>query len=204
VPPCEVYISQRNRDVSAVEPGEPMRVIVGVGLATQPAGARRFEIGRALGPVVGGSLLFSKVPRRELPALLSSIVGSVFRGYAKMGDPDEVAELTRRVSKVLSKKLRKQIEELARSAMSAPPPDLDAWVAAAQRSADRCGLLACADIASALAAVRARDEVRAPIKHEVAEHRLAALRGHAPAEDLARYWLSSRCEQALSVLGTPV
>jgi hypothetical protein len=46
---------------------------------------------------VAGSLLFTKVPRRELPALLSAIIGNTVRGYAKMGDPNEAAELTRRV-----------------------------------------------------------------------------------------------------------
>ena len=200
---CETFISHRNRHVCAVEPGDPPRVVVGVGLTSYATAARRFELGRALGPIVGGGLLFQKVPRRELPALLSAIVGTVVKGYAGMGDPDEVTELTRRVSRAVPRRLRKALEEPARAAASGPLPDLDGWIAAAARSADLCGLLACGDVAAALDAVRRREESRAPTPHETPERRIAALDDYGPAEDLARYWLSPRCEKALGRLGAP-
>lgn len=198
----ETYVSQRNRHVCAVEAGEPVKVVVGVGLQNFSAATRRFEIGRVLGAVVAGSLLFTKVPRRELPALLSAIIGNTVRGYSKMGDPNEVAELTRRVGRSLPRRVRKLIEEDSKTAANARVPDLDQWMAAAVRSTDRCGLLACADIAAALDTVRNREEHRSPLPHESFEHRIASLRGYGPAESLARFWVSQRCEEALSQLGT--
>jgi tetratricopeptide (TPR) repeat protein len=198
----ETYVSQRNRHACAVEPGEPPKVVVGIGMQNFSAATRRFEIGRVLGAVVAGSLLFTKVPRRELPALLSAIIGNTVRGYAKMGDPNEAAELTRRVGRALPRKVRKLIEEDSKTAANARVPDLDQWMAAAVRSTDRCGLLACADIAAALDTVRNREEHRSPLPHESVEHRIASLRGYGPAEALARFWISPRCEEALSQLGT--
>lgn len=198
----ETYISQRNRHVCAIEPGDSPKVIVGVGLQNLSAGTRRFEIGRIMGTIIGGSMMFAKVPRREFPALLSAIVGINIKGYAKMGEPTEVSELTRRVRKSLPRRLRLQLEDEARAASNARIPDIDAWMVAASRSADRCGLLACADIAAALDAVRSREEHRSPLPHESVDHRVSTLRGYEPAEELTRFWLSQRCEEALSQLGT--
>jgi tetratricopeptide (TPR) repeat protein len=198
----ETFVSQRSRHVCVIEPGEPPKVIVGIAMQAYPARRRRFEIGRIIGTAIGGSLLFAKVPRREVPVLYSAVIGSAVRGYARLGDPGEVAELTRMVSRSLSRRSRKQLEEIARSAATAEPPDIDAWMASAASSAERCGLLACADIATALNAVRSRDEDRSPQQHETVEQRLAAVRGHLPSEGLARYWLSPACEEALSQIGS--
>jgi tetratricopeptide (TPR) repeat protein len=198
----ETYLSHRYRHGCAIEPGDPPKVVVGVGLQNLSVGIRRFEIGRVLGSVVGGSLLFTKVPRREIPPLLSAIVGICVKGYARMGQPQEVADLTRRVSRAVPRKLRKQLDEHARAAASSATPDVDAWTNAASQSCDRCGLLACADIGAALDALRARDDSRTPLPQESPDHRLAALRGFAPAEALANYWLSAKCEKALSRLGS--
>lgn len=198
----ETYVSQRSRHVCAIEPGDPIKLVIGVGFQGYPLARRRFEIGRVLGSVIGGSLLFSKVPRREVPVLFSAVIGSVVKGYAELGDPLEVSELTRRVSRALPRKIRKQIEENVRAVAAEEPPDLEAWMAAAPYAADRCGLLAASDIGAALNAVRSRDEARLPEPRERPEQRLRALRGFPPAEELARFWLSPSCDEALAQLGS--
>lgn len=198
----ETYISQRQRQACAVEPGDPPKVVVGVGLRNLSAGTRRFELGRNLSMLIGGSLLFHKVPRREVQTLLSAVIGTNVKGYARMGQPSEVAELTKRVTRALPRKVRRQLEEDARAAATIEPPDVDHWIASSTSSADRCGLLASAEIGAALDAVRSREEYRSPLSHESIDHRLAALKGYAPAESLVRYWLSPECEDALGQLGT--
>ena len=198
----ETYVSHRSRHVCAVEPGDPPKVIVGVGLQSYQMQRRRFELGRVLGSVLGGSLLFSKAPRREIPVLFSAVIGAVVKGYAALGDPGEVADLTKRVARALPRKIRKQIEDHARAIAGIEPPDIEGWLAGSAISADRCGLLACADIAAALNAVRSREQERAPQPHESLEQRLAAIRGCEPAETLAKFWLSTACEEAISQIGT--
>ncbi len=198
----ETFVSHRSRHACAVEPGDPPKVIVGVGLQSYPTPRRRFELGRVLGTVIGGSLLFSKAPRREIPVLFSAIIGAVVKGYSRLGDPGEVADLTRRVSRALPRRIRKQIEDHAKAIAGAEPPDMETWITNATLSADRCGLLACADIASALNAVRSREQERTPQPHESLDQRLAAVRGYTPAESLAKYWLSTPCEEALTQIGT--
>lgn len=199
---CETYVSKRNRHVCAVEPGDPPKVIVGVGLRNLSAGTRRFELGRVMSGVIGGSVLFNTVPRRELPSLLSAIIATNVKGYSRMGQPSEVADLTKRVGRALPRKLKKLLEEDARAAAAMTPPDIDAWVDASAVSADRCGLLACADIGAAIDAVRSREDHRSPLPHESFDHRIAALRGYQPAESLVRFWLSAQCEEALRQIGT--
>jgi len=158
-------------DVQVVAAGTPMVVLGprlrGVGGPAPASGELRFVLGRAAALAQPSRVIFAGAPREDAGRLLAAIVRSfgppaLVAAVARL-IPDRGSEHAEGVQRqhdehvrtTLPVRLRGQLQHLLASA-SPRDLDLDAFLAATERSADRAGLLASDEPAIAFAAVRAR------------------------------------------------
>lgn len=158
-------------DVQVVAAGTPMIVIGprlrGLGGAAPPASEIRFLLGRAAALAQPSRVIFTGAPREDAGRLLAAVVRSF--GPPSLASavsrliPDGSADHAEGVQKMhdehvrttLPVRLRRTFEQLL-ATLSARDLDLDGFLAACERTADRAGLLASDDPATAFAFVRAR------------------------------------------------
>jgi hypothetical protein len=158
-------------DVQVVAAGTPMIVIGprlrGQGGTPPSAGELRFLLGRAAALAQPARVIFAGAPREDAGRLLAAVVRSfgppsLAAAVARL-IPESGAEHAEGVQKMhdehvrttLPVRLRRQLEQILATA-SPRDLDLDAFLAACERTADRAGLLACDVPAAAFAHVRAR------------------------------------------------
>ena len=154
------------RDVQVVAGGTPM-IVLGprlVGAELPPAGELRVLLGRAAMLAQPQRLIFAGAPLEDARRLLAAVIRvfgppSLAGAAARLTGADQDEDVQRvhdeHVRTTLPVRLRGQLQQLLASA-SPRDLDLDAFLAAAERTADRGGLLASDDPAAAFAAVRAR------------------------------------------------
>jgi len=144
--------------------GAPPRVVLDSRIVGQvPGGRLRFIIGRALAEAVTRSFYLSVLNPATVELLFMAAVEPFVRGYAtQLGRGSEAEELSRKVTRALPRKVRKKLEEPARSYAEVKPISATRWATTASRSAERAGLLVCGDAEAALAQLqeeRASQEV---------------------------------------------
>ncbi len=157
-------------DVQVVCAGTPMIVLgprlrgVG-GNAVPPLGELRFLLGRAAALAQPGRMMFAGAPRADAIRLLAAITRSfgspALAAAAERHLEDRDEDVQRRhadhVRTTLPVKLRQKLEGLL-AELSPRDLDLDRFLAACERTADRFGLLASDDPLAAIARVRARGD----------------------------------------------
>lgn len=159
----ETCIGQ-NLSASAVAlPGVPPRLVVDEGFVTRASAAEfRFAAGRALAGILTRALYLSVLPPRNVELLLAATVELFEKGFAGyLAQRREVDEISRALSRALPRKLRKTLEEPARSYAAGQPVAAAAWYVASQRSGERGGLLLSGDVEAALTVLKAEKASRA-------------------------------------------
>jgi len=156
-------------DVQVVCAGTPMIVlgprVRGLDGASPPPGELRFLLGRIAALAQPARVVFAGAPREDAARLLAAVVRSfgpplLAMGASRLiGDADHAEDVQRRhdehVRTTLPVRLRQRFTELL-AKMSARDLDLDAFLAACERTADRAGLLVSDEPGIAFAHVRAR------------------------------------------------
>jgi tetratricopeptide (TPR) repeat protein len=169
----ELYAAPLGR--LTVEPGNPPAVCVGADLAHRSTlREQRFMLGRAAARLRTRSALAEAFPG-DFADAVGAAVRLVVPGYTALGTPGD--ELGRRLEKAASRKVRRALEEPARALALRPPPDLQAWRAAAATTADRAGLVLGGDVPTALDLMLRDDSGRKPAPGD----RIAALRARPEA-----------------------
>lgn len=133
---------------------ERPRVIVGPSIAAAPPAVLRFHLGRVFALLASGGTLASILTAEEVRRLVEALAG---QQIVNIGEPTHV----QRVGKVLGWMARRTLAQPARDYASAPE-DLSGWQEAAFFTANRGGLLACADVSTARAALHALAGVPLP------------------------------------------
>jgi hypothetical protein len=143
-----------------VEPGPVFAVRVGSDLARRTtAREQRFLVGRIAARLRSRSCLADILP----PAALAGWAAGAARAATGEGDDD----LSRQVARGLGRRARKALEPSARALLAAqPPPDPEAFRAAAARTADRLGLLLCGDVPTAIELMLRDGGAKAPERAE--------------------------------------
>jgi len=148
--------------VSAL-PGNPPRLVVEESFAKRSgAGEFRFAVGRALAAILTRSLYLTALQPRTVELLLAAVAALFERGYGEyLNQAREVEELSRAINRAIPRKARKMLEEPGRSYAAGQPVIFKSWYAAAQRSAERAGLLLAGDVEAALNLLRQEKASRA-------------------------------------------
>ncbi len=157
---------------------ERPRVIVGPRASSAGAAALRFHLGRAFVLLATGGAIVSLLPPAEIRRLVEGLVGQQVPDY---GDP----AMVQRIGRALGWGARRGLVAQAREYASAGPFDLSGWQAAAALTANRGGLLACADFAAARIEVHALSGIPAP--HPSSSDSWEASRLVPAMADLLRY-----------------
>lgn len=157
IPEFEAY--QAKRGLVFLETTEPLAVCVG------PDVVRRFNIREQrflYGRAAMGLSDKTAIVRKLSPGELADVVGNSIRihqqGYEGFGRRSE--EQSKQLRRAYSRKSLKLLEEPADAMMSAPRTQLEAVVQALAFSADRAGLVCCADLNAGLG-VMLREEAPA-------------------------------------------
>jgi hypothetical protein len=182
------------RDFTLLEDGE------GAALALDPTPADRARVGaefqRRHGPVEQRFLLGRVAARLRarngladhlgpgrLGEFLAAAVRQVDGEWSVTGDPGE--GLVKQVARVLPRRIRKAVEELA-PRLASLEVDLIAWYASISGTADRAGLLLCGDVTAALQLVLRDGAPPLPRPESAADVR-EAVRTRPDLQDLLRF-----------------
>jgi len=158
LPDHELYPAQPGR--LEIEPGHPYAVRIGTDLPRRTTvREQRFLLGRIAARLRARSGLAELLPASALSAW------TLAAARCALGGADD--DLVRQVAKGLSRRARKALEQPARALAAAhPPPDVEAYRAAAARTADRVGLLLCGDVPTALESLLRDGGGRIPARAE--------------------------------------
>ncbi len=145
----DLYVSDSDPRALAVEPADPPAIVIGASLAKQGRPALRFAAGWCLRLIeTHFDLLLERSPM-EAAALMAGVVRRFLPDYAYPDLEDgALAAADARVGRALGKGRRAELAPFANEIAGSFTPNglfLDA-----QETAARAGLLACADLASAL------------------------------------------------------
>src|SRR5262249_57483330 len=107
---------------------------------------------------------------------------------ANVAPEETLADIGRRIQRVLPRRSRRLFEEAAEAYAAARPTRADAWLRAMEHTANRAGLLLANDLVASIDVVR-RAERRGQVL-KTPEDLAAALRGNVDVVELLQFTLS--------------
>jgi hypothetical protein len=180
----DLYVHEARASHLMVENLEPPAIILPASIRALPELEAAFAVGRLVAKVAMRAWLVDKLPARALQEVIYATVEPF--GARVPRDPGR-DELSRRIQKALSRKGRKQIEELAPRVVAF---DAEALVRGVERAAAHAAYLLTGDLVSALDHLRRGDPTSDP-----------ATAG-TPSCELLRFALSSEATAMRRRLGT--
>jgi len=151
----KIAISKTKPDTLSIEHAEGPTIIVGKQLLKGPERQLDFLLGRALGRILAKTVYLGLVNLRDLEVTMAGVVAQYEKTYGlHLGGEEDLAGVGRAFMRKLSRKQRKQLEEPARAYAAMNPVGMHTWAEAAAQGAARCGLLAAADLAAAMAVMK--------------------------------------------------
>ena len=195
LPDHHLYVHQVHSGLLEVELTEPVSIIVPAYLMNLSEAQQVFLLARIMANAVRRLSAVDRLPPHEIELLLVATAESL--GYsARTGlDSTAVSDQARRISRLLSRRTRRSIEEVAPQFAGAPPPDFAEWVAQVRTAAARAALLVSDELPGSIALVRRLEGDLAGTQGEVRE------RGIRLAEDLLRFWASDTAFQLRRRMG---
>jgi hypothetical protein len=146
-----IALSKTLPDAMAIEHAELPTIVLGEQLAKGPERQLDFLLGRALGRILAHTAFLGLVNLRDLEVTLAGVVAQFEKGFGlHLGGEEDLNGVGRAFLRKLSRKHRKLLEEPARAYAAMDPVGMHSWAEAAAQGAARCGLLAAADLASAV------------------------------------------------------
>lgn len=190
-PPYELFVHRvRGRNV-AIELAEPTYVLVPAWLSELSEPGQVFLAARMMSLAAARLSVVDKLTPRELEILVASATRIVAPGFgAGLTSEDVLDDQAKRIGKLLSRKARRTLDELAPRYAQSPIQDYPAFSSRVSRAATRVGLLVADDLERCLDVLRRieRDGQGLDLP--------TFLRGSVLAQDLLRFHGS---EQALEL-----
>ncbi len=151
----KIAISKSKPDAMAIEHAAEPTIVVGKKIAKGPERQLDFLLGRALGRILANTVYLGLVNLRDLEVTMAGVVAQYDKNYGlHLGGEEDLVGVGKAFMRKLSRKQRKQLEEPARAYAAMDPVGMHTWAEAAAQGAARCGLLACADLASTIAVMK--------------------------------------------------
>ncbi|MHB1845142.1 MAG: tetratricopeptide repeat protein [Deltaproteobacteria bacterium] len=150
-PELELEVYQAKGLELAALPTSPPTLVIGAQIIRKfQSREQRFLLGRLVERARDGSAIAAFAEPQPLCDALGAALRLVLPGSRLVGRPNE--ELEKRLAKLLSRKTRKALEELAPSLARPFPEGGLAWARSLGATSDRAGLFLCGDIAAGLTA----------------------------------------------------
>lgn len=150
----DLYVHETQEPV-LTEVGDPPVLVVPSNLLMQPEPERWFLVGRKMALIAQSLHAVGRLSTREVEIMLASagrLVQPSYGGAITSGQ--FLDEQGRRLSKALSRRGRRALEEAAEVYVRAPRVDVPAWVQSVERTATRAALILCDDLPASIRAVQ--------------------------------------------------
>jgi tetratricopeptide (TPR) repeat protein len=190
----------RTRGV-AVELGEPPIVLVPASIAELPIPQQIFLLARPIVAIARKVHPIEKLTPRELEVLMAAAARSISPGYGTgLTNEEDLEGQSKRIQKVLSRRGRKSVADLARAYTESPRLDFVRWVDDLTKITQRIAGILSDDLGACVEVIQRRDRDLSGLsgREVVARSR--------EASDLTRFWVSEAAlllRQRLGML-TPV
>ncbi len=184
LPDHHLYVQEVHPGSLEVELTDPISIIVPAYLLNLSEAQQVFLVARIMANAVRRLSAVDRLAPREIELLLVATADALGHPSRTGLDGASVMEQARRISRVLPRRTRRSIEEVAPQFAATPPADINAWVAQVRTAAARAALLVADEVAGSIALVRRLEGDLAGVQGEARE------RGIRLAEDLLRFWAS--------------
>lgn len=190
-PAFELFLHRVRGRGAAVELAEPIYFLVPAIAADLPEAGQVFLAARSLALQAARLSIVDKLTPRELEILVASAVRIVVPGFGTgLTSEDGLEDQAKRIARLLSRKARRTLDELAPRYASQPVTDYPALVARVQRAGARIGLLLSDDLTASIDAMRRLEREGQSLDFA------GFLRASNAAQDLMRFHCS---EQAVDL-----
>ncbi|MCC6213844.1 MAG: hypothetical protein IT376_03180 [Polyangiaceae bacterium] len=181
----EVYVHRAHAGAVEVEPGDPPSLLVPAALLTLSEPALAFLVARSLALVARRLHAFERLPPERVEELVTAAVRAVEPRWG-VGWADEawLAEQSRRITKALSRRGRRAVEEFVPAYVRQPRADFAALAADQRLVAARAGLLLADDLPAAVDVVRRLEGDLGGVKG------VALALAMRQVHDLLRFWVT--------------
>jgi tetratricopeptide (TPR) repeat protein len=179
---------QARRGLVVLETTEPPAVCVGPEVVRRSLREQRFLFGRAALGVHDRTALLRRLPPGDLADFLGNAVRIRHPAFDGLGRASE--EQSRQLRRAFSRKALKALEEPADAATSSPRTAIELVVQGLTFSADRAGLLACADVSSGLGVLLREDGPAGQPRPETPEAIAAAVSQRPDVKELIGFALA--------------
>jgi tetratricopeptide (TPR) repeat protein len=159
----ECYLSPSLPHFIEALPGGIYRIVLDEPFTHQASpGEFRFALGRALTGILTRSVYLWAIHPQSLQLLFAAVIGLFEKTLNDPRHPNkELEELTKLVNRVIPRKVRRAIEEIAKKHAASERLNIKEWADVARRSAERGGLLLSGDVEASLKVLRAERSSRA-------------------------------------------
>lgn len=185
VPAFDIYLHDQLERPAAVEPGDPLGLILPEVVAEWPEDEQVFLLGWLLSHIALGTWIVRRYSAVELEVMLAAAARLHATDLSIEAASDETLDVERdEMRRQLPKDVIEGLEAAARAHAAAPRPDYEDWMAAMDLAAARAALLIGGDLAAAFAVWRKTEP-------DLDELSPADLLTHIPpARDLLEWYLS--------------
>lgn len=174
----------RTRGV-AVELGEPPIVLVPASIAELPIPQQIFLLARPIVAIARKVHPIEKLTPRELEVLMAAAARSISPGYGTgLTNEEDLEGQSKRIQKVLSRRGRKSVADLARSYTQSPRLDFVRWVDDLTKITQRIAGILSDDLGACVEVIQRRDRDLAGLSGR------EVLGRSREASDLTRFWVS--------------
>jgi hypothetical protein len=159
---CDVYQHQTAAPLVTVGLTDPVTLIVSARVLQLPDAQQVFLVGRALLSAALGLHPVALLSVPELARLLDAATSASRPDFAAADPGPEVADMTHRIKKAISRRARKVLDGAAEAYAARRLTDVAAWREAVVHSLDRVAALLADDVAAASAALSSMTADGAP------------------------------------------
>ncbi|HEY8430949.1 MAG TPA: tetratricopeptide repeat protein, partial [Sandaracinaceae bacterium] len=172
----------------ATELTSPPSILVPVSITEMSEAHQAFALARAMANITMGLHAIDKLTPRELEIVLAAAARRVAPGFgAGLTGEDVLDDVGKRLYRALSRRARKDLEELARNYVDAGPQDFAAVTEAVLAAASRVALLVADDLLACVEVLKRTE----PHLGELSGARLVT---HPSVSRLVRFWVSPEAD----------
>ena len=175
----ELYLHEGTSFSVAIELTQPPSLMISRSIAELPEAQQVFVLARSFALVARGGHAVVTLGRRESERLLRA---ALLSAAPNDRSDDDIATLSKRLLKVLSRRNRKLLETAAAQCLSEPPADLERWGATLEPCAARAAALLTNDLPAVVSALRQSGAVPANLEG------VAMVHGSPLLSNLLRFW----------------
>jgi tetratricopeptide (TPR) repeat protein len=201
----DIYLSGRLGKTAVPENTEVPAILLGRELVNLPFGEQRFEVARALSYIKDNHMVVPRLNPDELELLYFGVLHMIDASAPlPEGRETTISETARKLSRTISRKSKKALEDLVVEFSITPQPDFAAWKRGVEMTASRTGLAVSGEVGPAMTCLwrRAQEGKDVPALGATLQELQDSLNRNDEVRDLLAYSVSEEYFGLRELLGT--